>query len=117
MADVHSRLGHFHTNVSQLKGWLANTIRSLKRGSSDYDSGALKNKIENLYKQKIVKQAELDHIRSEGRQLVDDPDTCDKNKLREALTDVQTKWHELGELLVQMIFFAVSNKPLYTVHK
>ena len=93
-----------------MKGWLSNTVRSLKRGSNDYDTGALKNKIENLYKQKNAKQSELEAIRAEGRALVDDPETSDKNKLRESLTDIQTKWHELNELLVQMIFFAVSIK-------
>ena len=37
-----------------------------------------------------------------------DPNTGDKNRLRETLVDVQSKWHDLTELLVQMISFAVS---------
>ena len=39
--------------------------------------------------------------------MLQDPSTGDKNGLRETLADVQSKWHELTELLVQMISFAV----------
>lgn len=92
----------------QLKTWLSNTVRSLKRGSTDYDNISMKNKVENLYKQKNTKQRELDAIRENGRELIDDTETCDKNKLRESLSDIQTKWHELSDLLVNMIFFSVS---------
>ena len=55
-----------------------------------------------------MRQAELDEIKNSGRDLVEAPNTGDKNELRETLADVQGKWHDLTELLVQMISFAVS---------
>ena len=107
--DVVQKLGTLYGNVNQLESWLANAVQSLKRESSDFDHESLKNKIENLYKQKQGKQQELDNIKKIGRGLISDPTTGDKNRLRETLADVQSKWHDLTELLVQMISFAVSN--------
>ena len=66
------------------------------------------DKIEGLYRQKKGKQPDLDSIKVIGRELINDPATGDKNRLRETLADVQAKWHDLTELLVQMISFAVS---------
>ena len=68
----------------------------------------LKEKIESLYNQKQSRQEELDEIKNAGRDMVEAPNTGDKNELRETLADVQGKWHDLTELLVQMISFAVS---------
>ena len=90
-------------------------MHSLKRDSSDFDPSSLKDKIENLYRQKQVKQADLDHIKRVGRALIDDPNTGDVNRLKETLADTQGKWHDLTELLVQMISFAVSSEGIRLV--
>lgn len=108
LEDVVQKLGTLHGNVNQLESWLTNAVHSLKRESADFDHDSLKNKIENLYRQKQSKQADLDNIKKIGRALINDPNTGDKNRLRETLADTQAKWHDLTELLVQMISFAVS---------
>ncbi len=108
LEDVVQKLGTLHGNVNQLESWLANAVHSLKRDSSDFEPGSLKEKIENLYRAKQDKQPDLESIKKIARQLIDDPNTADKNHLRETLADVQGKWHDLTELLVQMISFAVS---------
>lgn len=108
LEDVVQKLGNLHNNVHQLESWLAGAVHSLKRESSDFDHDSLKNKIENLYQHKQGKQKDLDNIKSVGKELIDDPRTGDKHYLRETLADVQGKWHDLTELLVQMISFAVS---------
>ena len=83
-------------------------MTSLKRDGIEVDPTALKEKIEKLYVQKGMKQKDLDQIKDAGRELLEDPSTGDKTALRETLADVQAKWHDLTELLVQMISFAVS---------
>ena len=113
LEEVVQNLGTLHGNVNQLESWLANAVHSLKRESTDFDHESLKNKIENLYKQKQSKQSDLDNIKKIGRSLINDPSTGDKNRLRETLADTQAKWHDLTELLVQMISFAVSTKTCY----
>ena len=84
-------------------------MTSLKRDGIEVDPTALKEKIEKLYVQKGMKQKDLDQIKDAGRELLEDPSTGDKTALRETLADVQAKWHDLTELLVQMISFAVSS--------
>ena len=66
------------------------------------------DKVENLYRQKQKKQADLDDIKVTGKDLIDNPNTSDKNRLRQTLADIQSNWHDLTELLVQMISFTVS---------
>ena len=110
LEEVVQKLGTLHGNVNQLESWLANAVHSLKRESADFDHDSLKNKIENLYRQKTAKQTDLNKIKQIGRALINDPNTGDKNRLRETLADTQAKWHDLTELLVQMISFAVSTE-------
>ena len=73
----------------------------------------IQEKIESLYGQKQARQDQLDEIKHAGRDLVEAPNTSDKNQLRETLADVQGKWHDLTELLVQRISFAVSSFRLF----
>jgi hypothetical protein len=107
LEDVVQKLGTLHGNVNQLESWLASAVNSMKRESSDFEPSSLKNKIENLYRQKQTKQADLNKIKKIGRELIADPHTGEKNRLRETLADIQGKWHDLTELLVQMISFTV----------
>ncbi|ELT90303.1 hypothetical protein CAPTEDRAFT_205084 [Capitella teleta] len=106
LEEVVQKLGNLHGNVHQLESWLGGAVHSLKRESSDFDHDSLKTKIENLYQHKQTKQKDLDNIKNVGKELIDDPRTGDKHQLREVLADVQGKWHDLTELLVQMISFA-----------
>ena len=111
MAQVAEKLGGLHQSVNLLESWLAQAVTSLKREGVDVDPKALKEKIEKLYVQKGMKQKDLDAIKELGKELLDDVSTGDKTALRETLADVQAKWHDLTELLVQMISFAVSRSP------
>ena len=107
LEDVVQRLAHLHSNVNQIESWLSNSVTALKRESTG-ETMALKEKIESLYRQKQAKQEDLDLIKALARELIEDANTGNKNHLRETLADVQGKWHELTEMLVQMISFAVS---------
>ena len=109
LEDVSNELDSLYGNVDQLEAWLANTVQSLKREGGSGDQKALKSKIENLYKQKQAKEEDLEKIKTIGRELINGSNAGDKHRLRETLADIQGKWHDLTELLVQMISYAVSN--------
>ena len=107
LEEVAEKLNTFHGKVNQLQSWMANTVNAMKRESSDFEPSSLKNKVENRYRQKQAKQEDLNNIKVLGRELVDNPHTGEKNRVRETLADTQSKWHDLIELLVQMMSFAV----------
>lgn len=70
------------------------------------NQASLKAKIENLYVQKHGKQEDLEKIKVIGRELIEDPITGDKHHLKEMIADMQGKWQDLTELLVQMISYS-----------
>ena len=61
-----------------------------------------------LYKQKQTREADLERVKSTARQLIDDPLTSDKRRVRETLSELQEKWQDLSVRLVQMISYSVS---------
>ena len=46
--SVVHKLATLHGNVNQLESWIANTVRSLKRESSDFDHGTIKVSVTSL---------------------------------------------------------------------
>lgn len=109
LEDVVRRLTELHSSVDQMETWLTGAVHSLKRSGSSLDQNSLKAKIEGLYVQKHGKQPDLEKIKTIGRELIDDPITGDKHHLREMIADMQGKWQDLTELLVQMISYSVSS--------
>lgn len=108
LEDVVRQLTELHASVDQMESWLAGAVHSLKRSGSSLDQNSLRAKIESLYVQKQSKQPDLEKIKTIGRVLIDDPVTGDKHHLREMIADMQGKWQDLTELLVQMISYSVS---------
>jgi len=91
-----------------MDSWLGSTLNSLKHErSADRDVDSLKSRVEGLYRQKQGREADMDRLKVLGRELIDDPTTGDKHRLRETLANVQDKWNELTERLVQMISYTV----------
>ena len=109
LEDVIRKLTDLHASVDQMESWLTSAVHSLKRSGSSLDQSSLKAKIESLYVQKQGKQDDLEKIKTIGRELIEDPVTGDKHHLRETIADMQGKWQDLTELLVQMISYSVSS--------
>lgn len=61
-----------------------------------------------LYRQKQSREAELDRVKAIARRLIEDPVTSDKHRVRETLSELQEKWQDLSDRLVQMISYSVS---------
>lgn len=48
-------------------------------------------------------------MKTTARQIIDDPVTSDKHRVRETLSELQEKWQDLSDRLVQMISYTVSS--------
>jgi hypothetical protein len=93
-----------------VEAWLGATLNALKHErTADRDVDSLKARVESLYRQKQGREADMDRLKAMARELIDDPTTGDKHRLRETLAGVQGKWNELTERLVQMISYTVVN--------
>jgi transposase-like protein len=94
----------------QVETWLGATLNALKHErTAERDVDSLKARVEGLHRQKQGREADMDRIKTMARELIDDPTTGDKHRLRETLAGVQGKWNELTERLVQMISYTVMN--------
>ena len=64
---------------------------------------------EGLYRQKQTREAELEQVKSVARQIIEDPIVSDKQRVRETMSDLQDKWQDLSDRLVQIISYSVSS--------
>ena len=68
---------------------------------------AMKGKVDTLYAEKREKEFDIENLRNTSRKLMDDDRVCDQFVMKEALSEVESKWHELTELLVQQVSLEV----------
>ena len=64
--------------------------------------------VEGLYRQKQSREADIGKVKTLARQIIDDPITSHKHCVRETMSDLQDKWQDLSDRLVQMISYSVS---------
>jgi len=64
--------------------------------------------VEGLYRQKQSREADLERVKTTAREIIHDPVTSDKHRVRETLSELQEKWQDLSDRLVQMISYTVS---------
>ncbi|WAR10224.1 DYST-like protein, partial [Mya arenaria] len=64
---------------------------------------ALKAKVDTLYSEKREHEFDMENLRNTSRKLMDDDNVCDQFVMKEGLSEVESKWHELTELLVQQV--------------
>ena len=74
---------------------------------------ALKAKVDGLYAEKCEKEFDMENLRNTSRRLMDDDRVSDQFVMKEGLTDVEAKWHELTELLVQQVSLEVNTSELF----
>ena len=73
---------------------------------------------QGLYRQKQSREADLERVKTTARQIINDPVTSDKHRVRETLSELQEKWQDLSDRLVQMISYSVSfiSYSIYCLH-
>jgi len=111
LAGTIERLVALQANIQHVDAWLTTAVASLRTlsgGSAGRDRDVLRSSLENIYRRKTQQQLELDALERTGKELISDPLTGDKIRLRETLADVRDKWRNLTDLIVQMLSTTVS---------
>ena len=73
----------------------------------------MKAKVDMLYGEKREKEFDMENLRNTSRRLMDDDRVCDQFVMKESLSEVEAKWHELTELLVQQVSLEVGLSEIF----
>uniref|UniRef100_A0A2C9KXI0 Uncharacterized protein n=1 Tax=Biomphalaria glabrata TaxID=6526 RepID=A0A2C9KXI0_BIOGL len=104
--ELLTNIVEYESKAVELDTWLSESIKTLKP-----KSGApkpTKTKVEGLYEGKAEKDGEMETLRQMCGHLSEANGVKDKYALKELLADVETKWNDLTELLVQQVSLEVS---------
>ncbi|KAK6960732.1 microtubule-actin cross-linking factor 1 [Biomphalaria glabrata] len=99
--ELLTNIVEYESKAVELDTWLSESIKTLKP-----KSGApkpTKTKEEGLYEGKAEKDGEMETLRQMCDHLSEANGVKDKYALKELLADVETKWNDLTELLVQQV--------------
>nr|KAI8726704.1 microtubule-actin cross-linking factor 1 [Biomphalaria glabrata] len=101
LEELLTNIVEYESKAVDLDSWLSESIKTLKP-----KSGApkpTKTKVEGLYEGKAEKDGEMETLRQMCGHLSEANGVKDKYALKELLADVETKWNDLTELLVQQV--------------
>ena len=107
--DVACSISELENNIGQMDSWLTDAITSLKTRQKGANQKAIKAKIDVLYNDKREKEYDMEKLRQSAKDIMDDERVCDQFAMKESLGEVEVKWHELTEHLVQQVSLEVSN--------
>ena len=109
LEEVSSGISDIESMMGQIDGWVSEAIKSLKSKPKGTTQKAMKAKVDALYGEKREREFDMENLRSTSRKLMDDDRVCDQFAMKESLSEVESKWHELTELLVQQVSLEVGN--------
>ncbi|XP_052813001.1 microtubule-actin cross-linking factor 1, isoforms 1/2/3/4/5-like isoform X2 [Mya arenaria] len=103
LEEVMSSINDIDALMGNVDGWVTEAIKSLKNKPKGTTQKALKAKVDTLYSEKREHEFDMENLRNTSRKLMDDDNVCDQFVMKEGLSEVESKWHELTELLVQQV--------------
>lgn len=101
-------MSELEANLSNVDGWLTDSIQSLKGRNKGGNQKSNKAKVDEIYKEKKEREIDMDNVRALAKQIMNEENICDEFALKDSLGDVESKWHELTEHLVQQVSLEVS---------
>lgn len=105
--DVACSVSELENNIGQMDSWLTDAISSLKTRQKGANQKAVKAKIDALYNDKREKEYDMEKLRQSAKEIMDDERVCDQFAMKEYLGEVEVKWHDLTEHLVQQVSLEV----------
>ena len=109
LEEVSSNINDIDGIMGQIDGWVSEAIKSLKSKPKGTTQKAMKAKVDTLYGEKREREFDMENLRNTSRKLMDDDRVCDQFAMKENLSEVESKWHELTELLVQQVSLEVGD--------
>lgn len=106
--DVACSVSELENSIGQMDSWLTDAITSLKTRQKGANPKTIKAKIDMLYNDKREKEYDMEKLRQSAKQIMEDDRVCDQFAMKECLGEVEVKWHELTEHLVQQVSLEVS---------
>lgn len=107
LEEIASRMSDLDNGVGQMDSWLTESIDLLKNRSKGNNQKAIKAKVDVLYNEKRERESDMENIRGAAKSIMEDDRVCDEFAVKENLGEVETKWHELTEHLVQQVSLEV----------
>lgn len=105
MENLLADITEFDAKSGELDGWLADSIKILKtKGGAPRPT---RTKVDSLHEAKKEKEGEMEALRQMCEQLVEGDGVKDTFVAKETLADVETKWNDMTELLVQQVSLEV----------
>ncbi|XP_005100351.2 microtubule-actin cross-linking factor 1 [Aplysia californica] len=101
LEDVLANIVEFETRAGEMDGWLADSIKTLKpKGGAPKPTRA---KVDSLHENKKEKEGEMEALRQMCSDMVTSTGVQDRYAMKETMADVEGKWNDLTELLVQQV--------------
>ncbi|KAL3854341.1 hypothetical protein ACJMK2_013614, partial [Sinanodonta woodiana] len=103
LEEVSGSVTELEGNIAELDNWVTEAVESLKSKKKGANQKALKARVDTLYEEKREKEFDMENLRGLASRLIEDSRVMDQCALKESLADVESRWHELTELLVQQV--------------
>ncbi|XP_021351800.1 dystonin-like isoform X3 [Mizuhopecten yessoensis] len=103
LEDVVGMVNDLEADIGQMDGWLTDSVASLKSRNRGTSQKATKARVDELYQEKREREIDMENLRAAAKRVMDDERVCDQFALKECLGEVEGKWHELTEHLVQQV--------------
>ncbi|ESO82078.1 hypothetical protein LOTGIDRAFT_237159 [Lottia gigantea] len=110
LEDISAGINDFDNKLSEVDSWLNESIQTLKSKPSKGSNNISKGQIEALYEEKKQREGDIDSLRKACDDLMNDDRVCDHYAVKETLGDVETKWNDLTEFLVQQVSLEALSK-------
>lgn len=115
---VGDQLDGLYTVIGRLESWFTETVGRLREGGHSTAAAAptaagedFRQGFARLYERTRVHKSDLETAERLGRELLENPLTGERLRLRETLADIREKWNSLTEILVEMLSASVSIDP------
>lgn len=102
LEEISETLEEFHDTLEKCKQWIVvNTATLEDRDWNKKPVKTVKNVVEHLASEKDVKEKIVEELKSLGKALVEDPRTTEVGAVKESLTDLDRRWHDMVSLLAE----------------
>lgn len=106
LQNILEKLSTVKCESDKISTWISNACLLL---GGSHKNGMLRLLIDELYRERIEKERDLEYIHKMGKELVSDSNCTDSVFLRDHLAEVKSKWLRLNDLIITAMSSLVSD--------